>query len=162
MSEQKSPVTGNTFYSGSVSDIKNTVRLLRIDEGRLANLTHAIVTFHQEMVDRAIDSFLESYYQTPLVKMRIIKADSTVSETYPGKVVMIARNWTSGQLVKTEFQQIEPSQSDAATQFIEDAKRDLFTIINSNQRLPGQILRSGIAPTMPPGLQPSIPTEPLI
>lgn len=162
--ESINPITGQEYYSGTVEDIKKHVRMLRIDDSRLSQIKHSLVLFYMQTVDSAIDGYLDAYYQTPLRKYKIAQADGTsTSSIFPGKIVMIARNWVCGLLVQSEFQQLEPSQSDSASQYIENSKRDLFNISNlSSSRLPGQILRSSLSPTMPPGLQPSIPLEPLI
>ena len=71
----ESPTTGDEYYSGDWEDIQMVLRVLDIDEGKLATLTQGDVNKYQEMIDRDIDAMLEDVYHTPLRGMNQVQVD---------------------------------------------------------------------------------------
>ena len=147
------------MYSGSWEDIKNICRSLNIGSEKLSLVDQTMVEYYQEMVDRAIDGNLEEYYLTPLRFQYITRADGTEKKIFPGKIRKLARYWTAGLLLNSEFQQLLTNTSEQATAYVEVSQKNLFNMIQWNQRIPGQQWKSGNSPTAIPGLMPPTPPE---
>lgn len=155
-----SPTTGQLYYSGSWTAIQDIVRWMKMGEGKLAKITQEMVNGYQEMVDREIDSMLQEVCHVPLKAFNQVQPDGTTKSVFPGNVRRLARYWTAGLLVNGEFQQLEPNMSEAATNFIEDSRRELFKMVRFNVRIPGQVPKSNVSRTMPPTMQPPTAPEP--
>jgi len=154
-----SPTTGYAFYSGDYINIKNICRALNIGEGKLAKITQNLVEEYQELVDRAIDAELEQYYYTPLVPYNQKQPDGNTVAIYPGNIVRLARYWTAGLLLTSEFQGLDPNANESAVGYIEDSRRQLFEIVRYNKRLYGQRQKHNLK-TAPPGMFPGKNPEP--
>lgn len=151
--------TGQPFYSGSWEDIKEICKVLGIDEGKMAHVTQAQVTHWQEQIDRTIDSMLERYYEVPLQPYnQYQKATGLTVSGYPGIIVEASRYWTSGQLLLSEFQQLETNVTEQATQYITESKQRIYDINRYHYRLPGQNLKHNLR-TMPPSMAPGFIPE---
>lgn len=160
MAADVSPVTGQTYYSGTWERVKDVLRVLNIGKGKMAQVTQELVNNYQEMVDREIDSILTSLYIPPIRSFKQMQPDGNTQDVFPGDVRRYARYWTAGLLLLNEFQGLSQNVTDQATTYVEDARRSIFAIIRFNHRIPGQEMRSHISKTMPPTLQPAIFPEP--
>ena len=154
-----SPTTGYAFYSSDWTNIQNICRVLNIGEGKLAKITQNLVEEYQEMVDRDIDAELEQYYYTPLIPYNQKQPDGDTVAIYPGNIVRLARYWTAGLLLSSEFQGLDPNANESATSYIDDSRRQLFEIVRFNRRLYGQRQKHNLK-TAPPGLFPARNPEP--
>ena len=77
------------------------------------------------------------------------------TRVFPGDVRRAARYWTAGQILVTEFQQLEANLTDQATQMVNDARNQVYAFCRPTHRIPGQRRKSNISRTMPPNMQPS-------
>ena len=155
-----SPTTNEEYYSGDWTDIKDICRVLNISSENLSLVTQPAVERYMEMVDRAIDGTLEQQYYTPLRYTWLTRSDGVEVPLFPGKIRKLARYWSAGLLLNTEFQQLLSNISEQATAYVETSQKELFNMLQLNQRIPGQIWKSSVGPTMIPGLQPVVPPEP--
>lgn len=149
-----SPVTGEMYYSGTISDIKKILSAMDIGEGKLARFGEEQVACYQEMVDRNIDDIVGELYHVPLLRINQKQPDGTTKKIIPGSVKMAAQYWVAGLILKNEFQQLAQNTTDQAEQYITNARKDIFAIIRYNHRLYGQRRKSHISRTLPPGMQP--------
>lgn len=155
-----SPTTGDTYYSGGWEDIKMILRILDIDEGKLATLEEPTVNKYQEMVDREIDAVLSECYHTPLRSMNRVQPDGTTKAVFPGDVRRASRYWTASLLMLNEFQQLSQNTTEQATTYIEDSRKQIFAMKRFTHRVPGQERKSNLSRTMPPNFQPAGIPEP--
>jgi len=155
-----SSVTGQSFYSGDWSDIKQVCAVLNIGTGKLAQITQDGVEFYQEMVDREIDDLLTEVYHVPLREINQYQPDGTTKSLFPGSICRLARYWTGGLLLSNQFQGLDSNTNESAASYIEDARREVFKIIRFNHRLVGQKMKSNVSRTMPPTMQPPTMPEP--
>lgn len=86
--------------------------------------------------------------QTPVVSGATIRV-------FPGDVRRAARYWTAGQLLISEFQQLEANITEQATAMVSDARMQVFAFSRPTHRIPGQRRKSNVSRTMPPHWQPS-------
>jgi len=157
-----SDTTGQEFYSGSWESIRDLCRVLKIGPGKLSKVSQELVNFYQEMVDREIDGALQQYYQTPLRGYNVwMPAKSETVCVFPGAVRALARYWTAGLLLTTEFQGLDPNTNEAAQNYITESKQKLFEMTRFTRRIPGQKWRHNVRtapPTMMPGIDPELNT----
>ena len=154
-----SPTTGEEYYSGDWQDIKDVLRVLNMDDGKLARVTQPMVNRFQETVDRQIDGVLEDVVHVPLRAVNIVRpSDGTTVRSFPGAVRRAARYWTAGLLLLTEFQNLEQNMTDQAQEYVTDARREVFQMKRFTHRIRGQEFKSHFSRTIPPNFQPpSIP-----
>lgn len=146
--------TGEQYYSGSYQELQEILRVLNIGEGKLAKVTEVMTNHYQEMVDREIDALLEPLYHVPLRAMNQVEPDGTLKRVFPGDVRRLAKYWTSGLMLLSEFQGLAQNVTDQAQSYIDDSRKGIYAIIRFNHRIPGQERKSHISRTMPPGMQP--------
>ena len=149
-----SDTTGEQFYSGTWENIQNVLRVLDIGEGKLAKVTQPLINEYQETVDRNIDDIVTELYHVPLLRVNQKQPDGTTKKVLPGAVARAAKYWTAGLILKNEFSQLSQNVTDQAQGYIDDARREMFSIIRFNHRLYGQRRKSHMSRTMPPGMQP--------
>lgn len=149
------------FYSGTEEDVMMFCKSLDISEDRLASVSSLSVSKYQDVVDRAIDGYLIPYYFLPLTPYSNIMPDGSVERVFPGKIRMIALQWTAGLMLQSEFQNMEPNVHEAGVRFVEDAKKEMQQMVDFSTIIPGQ-RRKNPSPTMPPNLAPSKTSEILI
>jgi len=155
-----SSVTGEPFYSGSWEDIRDLCRVLNIGEGKLAKVTQQLVNYYQEMVDREIDGILEQFYYTPLRPFNQWQPARSVHESvFPGGVRSLARYWTAGALLTTEFQGLDPNANEAAQNYITESKQKAYEYTRYTTRIPGQRWKHNLR-TAPPTMMPGVNREP--
>jgi len=157
-----SPTTGQEFYSGDWTEIKNIVMILQIGEGRASKVNMQLVEEFQEKVDREIDSMLEALYWTPLRPIKRAQPDGSTKTYFDGNIRRLAQYWSAGLLVLSTFQQLAQQTTDVAERYVEDSKKELNRMIQFNVRLrvPAQQMKSNISHTLPPGFQPPFKPEP--
>lgn len=155
MAVSVSTQTGELAYSGAWTSVQEILRVLNIGEGKLAKVTETLVEHYQEMVDRDIDAILGELYQIPLRAMNQIQPDGTTKRVFPGDVQRAARYWTAGLLLLNEFQALEQNATDQASQYIQDAQKQIYAMAKPSHKLYGQRRKSGMSRTMPPNFQPS-------
>ena len=156
----KSPTTGEQYYSGDWTDIQDVLRVFQIGEGKMAKITQTMVNRFQETVDREVDAVLEDVYQTPLRSMNAIQPDGTTKSVFPGDLRRYSRYWTAALLLMSEFQQLEQNMTDQMTNHIEDSRKSVFAMKRFTHRIPGQRRKSHYSHTMPPNFQPPAIPEP--
>jgi len=146
--------TGEQYYSGSWTDIQDILRVLNIGEGKLAKVTQELVNNYQEMVDREIDEILGELYWTPLRSMNEVQPDGTTKRVFPGNVRRASRYWVAGFLLLNEFQNLAQNVTDQAQSYVDDARREFYTMKRPEHRLLGQERKSNISRTLPSNMQP--------
>lgn len=151
----KSPTTGEQFYSGNWTDVQDILRVLNIGEGKMDNVNQPMVNRYQEMVDRDIDALLEEVYHVPVRAMNQVMPDGNTKRVFPGDVRRCARYWSAGLLLLNEFQQLAQNVTDQASGYIEDSKKQIYAMKRFSHRIPGQERKSQISRTLPPNFQPS-------
>jgi len=160
MPDGKSPTTGEAFYSGSWEDIRKLCKVLNIGEGRIAQINQELVEFYQEQVDREIDGELERYYYIPLHAYNVYqRGTSSTVPVFPGAIRSLARYWTAGILLTSEFQGLEPNANESAQNYITESKQKLYDFIRFQKRIPGQRWKHNLR-TMPPTMAPGFNPEP--
>ena len=129
---------GDTFYSGTVDNIRRVVDMLSIGEGRKSSFSEQTCKIYQEEADRIINGRMRSYCATPLVKV----SDSK----YPAPIPFIAARITAANIVLSEFSEIDANESEAATGMRDAAldQLDRLTVglIGGTQRLIGQRIKT--------------------
>ena len=150
---------GGEFYSGFESDVLLLCKSLKISDGRLAQVTPSKIRHYQRLVDNAIDGYLSEYYFTPIRKYNQVDRDGHVGKVFPGKLRLMALQWTVGLMMQAEFQNLEPNQNEQAVRFQEDAMREMQQLTLFNMRIPGQRNKSALSKTFPPNMQPPQFTE---
>lgn len=153
-----SKTTGQEYYSGSYTEVRDLCRALNIGEGKLAKITQELVNDYQEMVDREIDAQLSNLYYTPIQPYNVRMPDGITRSIFPGNVKRLAKYWTAGLLLTSEFQGSEPNVQEASIKYIEDSKKMLYAIERFEHRIQGQDMKAAIR-TMPPNFQPPVPVE---
>jgi hypothetical protein len=155
-----SPSTGEQYYSGPWTAVQDVAKSLKMGEGKLASITQEMVNRYQERADREIDGELEHMYYTPIRPYNVyMPASATTKKIFPGMVQKIALYLAAGLLLTSEFQQMEPNLLEAAQNYINDSKRELFEITKFTRRIPGQQFRHRLRtalPTMMPGYVPEL------
>jgi hypothetical protein len=149
-----SPTTGEVYYSGTWTDIRNVLRTFDIHEGKLAKVNQTLVNFYQEIIDRDVDGILEPLYHVPLRAMNQVQPDGVTRKVFPGDVKRATIYWSAGLLILTEFSGLQQNTTEQAQNYIESSRRQIYDIIRFTHRIPGQRQKSNISRTMPPGLQP--------
>lgn len=163
-----SQTTGEMYYSGTWENVQDVLRVLNIGEGKMSIVTREVVNRYQEMVDRDIDALLGDVYQTPLRSYNQIQQALVIGETegktvrvFPGDVRRAAIYWTAGHLLISEFQQLESNITEQATEYVSDARNQVYAMARPTHRIPGQRRKSNVSRTMPANWQPnSVPDRP--
>jgi len=156
-----SPTTGETYYSGDWEQVKDVLRVLNMDDGKLARVTQPMVNRFQETTDRDIDGILEDTYHLPIRSINQIRpSDGATVLTFPGDVRRCARYWCGGLLLLTEFQNLEQNMTDQAQAYVDDARRQVFQMKRFTHRIHGQEFKSQFSRTIPPNFQPPSIPEP--
>lgn len=150
----KSPTTGEQYYSGDWTDVQDVLRVIDIGEGKMAKVTQPMVNRYQERVDREIDAVLTELYQTPLRAMNQVQPDGSLKRVFPGDVRHCALYWTAGLVLLNEFQQLAQNITDQATQYVDESKKKAYAMKRYSHRLPGQERKSHISRTISPTFQP--------
>ena len=150
-----SPTTGEEYYSGSWTNIQNVLRVLDIADGKLATVTMDLVNFYQEMVDREIDIIAGELYHVPLRALNQVQPDGTTKSVFPGQLRRLAIYWASGLLLLNEFQNLAQNVTDQGQAYVDDSRRETFSLIRPTARLWGQEFKSNVSRTLPPSMQPS-------
>lgn len=153
-----SPTTGTEFYSGDWLDVAAVIKVLNIGDP-VSDIGQETVERYQEMADRDIDGILSEVYHVPLLPKNQVQPDGTTKQQFPGDLIRGARYWAAALLLSNEFQGLEPNANEAATSYMEDARRVLFQMTKPTSFLRGQERRSNISRTLPPTMQPPAPPE---
>jgi hypothetical protein len=154
-----SPTTGEQFYSGNWTDVKNILSVLNIGDGKMDRVNQELINNYQEMVDREIDGILGEIIQTPLRAMNQVQPNGLTKRVFPGDVVSLARYWTAGLLLLNEFQQLAQNISEQATSYIDESKKKTYALKKGCHRMRGQDIKSSLSRTVPPSMQPPSPIE---
>ena len=155
-----SPTTGETYYSGSWTEIQDILRVIDIGEGKMAKVTQPMVNGYQETIDRDIDAILMELYHTPLRAMNQMQPDGVTRRVFPGDIRRCARYWVAGLLLLNEFQNLAQNITDQATAYVEDSKKQIYAMKRYSHRVPGQERKSQLSRTIPPNFQPAAVPEP--
>lgn len=156
-----SDTTGEIYYSGTSAAVVDFLRVLNVGEGLADRITYETVNRYQELIDRNIDAILGGLYYVPLRMMNQVRpvpdanGNPVTKRTFPGDVTRIARMWTAGQILLSEFQQLEPNMTDQATAFINDAKTETYYLAKPTHWIPGQRRKSNISRTIDGHFQPA-------
>ena len=84
----KSPTTGEEYYSGSWQSIQDILRVIDIGEGKMAKVNEPMVNVYQETVDRDIDAILGELYHVPLRAMNQMQPNGVTKRVFPGDVLL--------------------------------------------------------------------------
>ena len=155
-----SEVTGEPFYSYSWDMVRAVLRVLNLDEGKLARVTQVMVNGYQEQVDRNIDGILEDVYHVPFRAMNQVQPNGKTKRVFPGDLRAVAVYWTAGLLLMNEFQNLEQNMTDQATAYIEDSRKRAYALRRFTHRIRGQEFKSNISRFLPANLQPPEIVEP--
>lgn len=153
------PRTGYAYYCGEISDITMICRVLNLEGGRIQKITDPIILKYMDMVEQSVDSYLESYYFTPIREYNVVNASGQIVKQFPGRLRRLSQYWCAGLMITSEFQQLDANTSQIAETYIKDAQNELYQLTIFNQRLPGQVYKSSWGNTFPPSLQPGMQPE---
>lgn len=155
--------TGQCYYAGSAQDVKTICQVLNLDGGRLQRVTPEKIYYYMDMAEQMIDGYLEEYYFTPIRQYNLIMPDGTTKLVFPSRLRTIARYYSAGLLLQSEFQALEPNANESVQTYLADSKKELLQMTVYNQRIPGQRWKSAVSRTMPPTMQPAqIPNESML
>lgn len=155
-----SETTGEEFYSGPWTAVVEVLKVLNIEEGKLSEITQETVNHYQESADREIDGVLEDTYHTPLRAMNAVQPDGTTKRVFPGDVRHASKYWTASLLLLNEFQQLSQNTTDQGAQYMEEARKRLYSLKRFTHRIPGALRKSHFSHTLPPNFQPPSIPEP--
>lgn len=158
---QINPRTGQEYYCGSVKDIQQLCRVLNIGDGKAQRINTDVVRHYMDMAQMLIDGYLQQYYFTPIRPYNQAMPNGRIVKMFPGRVRICAQQWAAGLLLQSQFQQLQTNTNQAANKFIQDARKQIHQMNLYNQRIPGQIYKSGWGRTAIPTMQPGIPPQPL-
>lgn len=159
MAADISGTTGQIYYSGSWTAIQDIVKVLKIGPGKLSEIDQAMVNRFQEMIDREIDGMLADLYWVPLKRFNQYQPDGTTKSVMNGNIQRLARYWTAGLMLQSQFQQLDPNVNETTTNYIEDSRKEVYDIVRFQRRLQGQEMKHPLR-TAPPSMMPPYPTEP--
>lgn len=144
------------YYSGTIEDVLLFCKSLNIGNGKLAKISNEMVYKYMSIVDGLIDSYLQDYYFVPVRRYNRVDVDGKVTKVFPGKIRLIALQWTSGLLLQSQFQNLQPNQNQAVMKYIEQARKQIYQVTLYNARIPGLRWKAnGISHFAPPELMPS-------
>lgn len=146
------------YYSGTVENVLRFCKSLDLSSDKLRGVSPERVELMQRLVDDHINDTISEYYFVPLRPYNQVQPDGSVRKVFPGKIRMIALQWTAGLLLQTEFQSSEPNMNEQARLLVEEAKKETQQIVDFSTRIAGQ-RRKHPSPTMPPNLAPSKTNE---
>lgn len=144
------------YYSGTIKDVLLFCKSLNIGNGKLSKINNQMVEKYMSIVDGLIDSYLQDYYFVPVRRYNRIQIDGSVKKVFPGKIRLIALQWTAGLLLQSQFQNLQPNQNQVVLKYIEQARKQIYQITLYNARIPGLRWKAnGISHFAPPELMPS-------
>lgn len=155
------PRTGQEYYCGSVKDIQELCRVLNIGDGKAQKINSNTVRYYMDMVELLIDGYLQEYYFTPIRPYNQMMPNGQVVKMFPGRVRVCAQQWAAGLMMQSEFQKIDSNSNENVDKYIESARKEIHQMNLYNQRIPGQVYKSGWGRSAIPTMQPGIPPEPL-
>jgi len=157
-----SPTTGRPFYGSPVSDVKEIAKAISVsDKAMMATITEQILCDYMEMVDRTIDGILEDVYYVPLKQINQIQPDGRTVKMYPGALARLARYWSAGLMLQSQFSKVDPNTNEVVQSMIDDAKQQVYMIKRFNMRLQGQEFKANqFGHTCYPTMIPPIIVEP--
>ena len=158
---QINPITEQQYYCGSWQDVRQLCHVLNIGQGKAQKLKPETVRYYMQQVQQLINGYLQQYYFVPIRPYNLAMPNGKTKKIFPGRVRTMAQQWAAGLLLKSEFQELDQNQNQASDSYIEQAKRECHACCLFNQRIPGQVYKSGWGRTALPGMQPGIPPEPL-
>lgn len=154
MSSEVSPTTGEQYYSGSWTDIRDILSVLNIGDGKMDKVTMPLVNRYQESVDREIDGIMSELYITPFRAMNQMQPNGVTKPVFPGDVRQCAKYWAAGLLLLNEFQQLAQNVTDQAGRYVEESKKKAYAMRRYSHRIPGQERKSHYSRTICPNFQP--------
>lgn len=144
------------YYAGQVKDVLMFCKSLNIGNGKLSKVTDEMVQKYMRLVNGHIDSYLQQYYFVPIRRYNRVRLDGTLQKVFPGKIRLVALQWTSGLLLQSEFQNLQPNQNESVIKYIEQARKQIYQLTIYNARIPGLRWKAnGISHFAPPELMPS-------
>jgi len=155
------PRTGQEYYCGSTKDVIELCRVLNIGNGKAQKNNLNTVRFYMDQVEYLIDGYLQEYYFVPIRPYNQMMPNGNVVKMFPGRVRVCAQQWAAGLMMQSEFQDLDANMNDAVNRYIENARKEIHQMNLYNQRIPGQVYKSGWGRSAIPTMQPGIPPEPL-
>jgi hypothetical protein len=156
-----SPFTNEEFYSGTWTNIKEALKVLKIGDAKLDGLKVETVNNFQERSDRYIDGILSDLYKVPFKHKKKVNRAGTVMEDFPGDIRQCAIYYTCYLLMSSEFQGVSQNVNEQTNSFKDDAEKMLFSLKKNNHWVPGAERKSHISRTMPPTWQPAYVNQPM-
>ena len=156
-----SDTTGEEYYSGTANSLTDFLLTLNIGEGKADRITFETINRYQEMIDREIDAILNEVYYTPIRAYNQVRpipdknGKPVTKRVFPGDVRRLAKMWTAGQILVSEFQQLEPNLTDQATNLINEAKTEMYSLAKPTHWIEGQRRKSNISRTINGHFQPA-------
>jgi len=164
MADEINPITGQEYYAGNVEDVKDFLKVFHIKSsagrGRLETVTElSDETVHRYMqrVEQMIDSYLSELYFVPIRPYKQVMPDGNTAEIFPGRLRRISQMWAATLIVQAEFENLEPNVNEIAVTFLEQVRRELYSLTLFTQRIPGAVYRSNWSKTLSPNMQPPLP-----
>lgn len=144
------------YYAGTVNDVLLFCKSLNIGNGKLCKITNEMVEKYMKLVNGHIDSYLQQYYFVPVRRYNRVNPDGTLEKVFPGKIRLTALQWTAGLLLQSQFQNLQPNQTEAVSKYIQEARKQIYQLTIYNARIPGLRWKAnGISHFAPPELMPS-------
>ena len=144
------------YYAGTVADVLLFCKSLNIGNGKLSKITDQMVQKYMTLINGQIDSYLQEYYFVPVRRYNRVRPDGTLQKVFPGKIRLVALQWTAGLLLQSQFQNLQPNQTQAVSKYIQQARKQIYQLTIYNARIPGLRWKAnGISHFAPPELMPS-------
>ena len=125
------------YYAGTVTDVLLFCKSLNIGNGKLSKITDTMVQKYMKLINGNIDSILEETYFLPIRRYNRVNPDGTIQKVFPGKIRLLALQWTAGLLLQSEFQNLEPNQTEAVSKYIEQSRKEAYELSRLNMHIPG-------------------------
>lgn len=125
------------YYAGTVADVMLFCKSLKIGNGKLSQITDKMVQKYMELINGNIDSMLEECYFVPVKRYNRVNPDGTITKVFPGKIRMLALQWTAGLLLQSEFQNLQPNQTESVSKYIEQSRKQIYELSKLNMHIPG-------------------------
>ena len=156
MSElEKSPTTGQPYYSGDHKVIAAILSSIKIGDGKAVSMHREDVNRYQERADREIDGMLSGLYHVPFRPHYEIKRSGGYAMVFPGDLAQAAAYYTSALIIMQEYQGISTNSNEQVQGLITKSEGMLFNLKRNTHWIPGQERKSHVSRTMPTAWQPA-------
>jgi hypothetical protein len=152
---EKSPTTGQSYYSGDYKVIAAILSSIKIGDGKTVSMQREDVNRYQERADREIDGMLSDLYHVPFRPRYVRSRDGGYALSFPGDLAQAAAYYTAALIIMQEYQGIASNTNDQVQGLITKSDGMLFNLKRNSHWIPGAERKSHVSRTMPTSWQPA-------